>query len=185
MSVEKQPVTLDRIVVQGQVEELRKAVEVAKLVLEGLKKTLEDQLESLKERVIRLEVNASVTETGFSVIANALELHGILTSGEATVPGAKTGQSQKEPTATMKEETTTRHIRLPFDPNHIAWTAKVGSKGPFEMSSDYNNPDHKALLSFLKEHAGGSVASGGFFYWIFMDAKSIGRKPSNQVRRLR
>jgi hypothetical protein len=67
-------------------------------------------------------------------------------------------------------------VELPFDPNKIQWTQQKGTKGPYERSDDVNNPDHKALLKFLTEHAGGCISSEGFFYWTFTDAKSIGRK---------
>ena len=76
-------------------------------------------------------------------------------------------------------------IKLPFNVDRITWTPRVGNKGPFELSDDYENLDHKLLLSFLKEYAGGALASQGFFYWVFTDGKSLGRKPSKQVRRLR
>jgi hypothetical protein len=76
-------------------------------------------------------------------------------------------------------------IKLPFNVDRITWTAKVGKKGLFELSDDYESPDHKLLLSFLQEYAGGALSSQGFFYWVFVDGVSIGRKPSNQVRCLR
>jgi hypothetical protein len=70
--------------------------------LDQLKKLAEEQgkiIESLKERIIKLEADAGVTETGLSAIANALELRGILKNGEPVEA------SEKEPIVAVKEET--------------------------------------------------------------------------------
>lgn len=64
MSQQQQP-TLDKIMIQGQVEELRKA------------------LGELTERVARLETNFGVSETGLSLIYSALEAAGIMRNGES------------------------------------------------------------------------------------------------------
>jgi hypothetical protein len=85
MSVEKQPVTLDRIMVQGQVEELRKTIE------------------QLAERLNRVETSLGVSETGLTLIYSALEAAGIMRDGEPA-QGAKT---EKEPIVAVKEETFT------------------------------------------------------------------------------
>jgi hypothetical protein len=77
-----------------------------------------------------------------------------------------------------------RSIELPFKAENIKWASKVGGRGPFELNEDYENPDHKQLLEFMKQHAGGAISSQGFYYWVFSsDGKTIGRKPSSQVRR--
>lgn len=65
--------------------------------------------------------------------------------------------------------------KLPFDVSKIRWQQRQGEKGPFELSEDFNSPDHKALLKFLDE-AGGCVNSEGFFYWVFRNGSTIGRK---------
>src|SRR5271157_793972 len=67
--------------------------------------------------------------------------------------------------------------KLPFDVSKIQWKPKQGDHGPFELSDDYNNPDHQSLLTFTKEHAGGAMTSQNFYYWIFQDGKTVGRKP--------
>jgi hypothetical protein len=36
--------------------------------------------------------------------------------------------------------------KLPFDASKIAWQKRTGAKGEFEVSEDFNNPEHKALL---------------------------------------
>jgi hypothetical protein len=65
---------------------------------------------------------------------------------------------------------------LPFDVSKICWKQAEGKKGAFELSEDFENPEHGALLKFLVELAGGSVESEGFFYWVFQDGRTIGRK---------
>jgi hypothetical protein len=70
--------------------------------------------------------------------------------------------------------------QLPFDASKINWQKSLGPRGEFELSDEYGNPEHKALLKFL-EFAGGTVASEGFFYWIFQsDGRTIGRKKSER-----
>jgi len=66
--------------------------------------------------------------------------------------------------------------QLPFDVSKIDWQERRGRKGMFELSEDYDNPDHKALLKFLNGLAGGCINSEGFFYWVFKDAQTVGRK---------
>lgn len=73
--------------------------------------------------------------------------------------------------------------KLPFDVEKIKWQQRQNQKGPFEISEDYDNPDHKALLKFLTEHAGNCLVSQGFFYWVFPDLKTVGRKRSDLCRR--
>jgi hypothetical protein len=80
-------------------------------------------------------------------------------------------------------QVTPRSIELPFKADRIAWTPRTGGKGPFELSSDENNPEHVNLLKFLREHAGGAMVSEGQYYWIMNDGKSLARKPSSQVKR--
>jgi len=72
-------------------------------------------------------------------------------------------------------------VELPFDASKIRWRRSEGPKGTFELSDDTGNPDHKALLKFLVELAGGAVNSEGFFYWVFPDGKTIGRKPLKRM----
>jgi hypothetical protein len=66
--------------------------------------------------------------------------------------------------------------KLPFDASKIAWQKRTGTKGEFELSEDYDNPEHKALLKFLNEHAGGCINSEGWFYWVYKNGSTIGRK---------
>ena len=66
--------------------------------------------------------------------------------------------------------------KLPFDASKIAWQKRTGSKGEFELSEDFDNLEHKALLKFLNEHAGGCINSEGYFYWVYKSGSKIGRK---------
>jgi hypothetical protein len=69
--------------------------------------------------------------------------------------------------------------KLPFDSSKIHWEPRKGEKGIFELSEDYDSPDHKALLKFLTEHAGGCINSEGWFYWVFKNGNTLGRTSRN------
>ena len=67
--------------------------------------------------------------------------------------------------------------KLPFDASKIQWQDRENEKGKFQMSEDVNSPDHKALLAFLNEHVPSKcVVSGGYFYWVYPNGATIGRK---------
>jgi len=68
--------------------------------------------------------------------------------------------------------------RLPFDASKIHWQDRENAKGPFQVSNDFDSLDHKALLKFLNELAGGCVSSEGWFYWVYQAGDRIGRKAS-------
>jgi hypothetical protein len=75
-------------------------------------------------------------------------------------------------------------VKLPFDPSKIQWQKRQGGKGEFELSEDFNSLDHKALLKFLSEHAGGCINSEGWFYWVFKNGSTLGRtqkKPQKEA----
>jgi hypothetical protein len=65
-----------------------------------------------------------------------------------------------------------------FDVSKIQWQKKTGEKGEFELSEDFNSLDHKALLMSLAK-AGGCINIEGWFYWVFKNGSSIGRKNRN------
>jgi len=68
--------------------------------------------------------------------------------------------------------------KLPFDAEKIQWIDQENDKGRFQKSEDVDNPDHKALLVFLSEHIPAKcINSGGFFYWVYGNGTTIGRKP--------
>lgn len=66
--------------------------------------------------------------------------------------------------------------KLPFDASKINWQKRTGAKGEFELSEDFDSLDHKSLLKFLNEHAGGCINSEGWFYWVYKNGSTIGRK---------
>jgi hypothetical protein len=66
--------------------------------------------------------------------------------------------------------------KLPFDVSKIKWQDRENEKGKFQVSEDFNSVDHRALLKFLNEHAGGCINSEGWFYWIYRNGSTIGRK---------
>jgi hypothetical protein len=67
--------------------------------------------------------------------------------------------------------------KLPFDVSKIRWEDRENEKGKFQMSEDYGNPEHKALLKFLDEHVPSKcVTSEGWFYWVYREGSKIGRK---------
>jgi hypothetical protein len=72
-------------------------------------------------------------------------------------------------------------LKLPFDVSKIKWQDKENEKGKFQMSEDYNSLDHKALLKFLEDHAPSKcVTSEGWFYWLYRNGSTIGRKHRNR-----
>jgi hypothetical protein len=66
--------------------------------------------------------------------------------------------------------------KLPFDASKIKWQDRENQKGRFQVSEDYSNMEHKDLLKFLNEHAGGCMTSEGWFYWLYRNGSTIGRK---------
>lgn len=79
-------------------------------------------------------------------------------------------------TREVKDKTT-----LPFDVSKIQWQDRENEKGKFQVSEDYDNADHKALLKFLSEHAGGCIQSKDdegrpWFYWVYTSGSKIGRR---------
>ncbi len=62
-----------------------------------------------------------------------------------------------------------------FDPEKIKWQKADGANGPYEKSEDVNSPDHKELLHDLSLH-NGKVTRDGYFYWVFTNQYTVGRK---------
>ena len=110
---------------------------------------------SVEQRVEALEARLAVISTGFSDILTEL---------------AKIGEAEK----VAKE-------RL-WDPTQIKWEDAEGSKGKYERSNDVNNRDHKALVKDLADHKG-TLTHGTYFYWLFTNGTTIGRKPQSDIQR--
>jgi len=62
-----------------------------------------------------------------------------------------------------------------WDPGKIKWEKAQGSKGEFEKSIDFNNPEFKAMLKDLAFH-GGKLTRNGMFYWTYKNGSTVGRK---------
>ena len=67
-----------------------------------------------------------------------------------------------------------------FDPEKIKWVQAEGFSGPYQRYPAKGEKveltqDYKALLKWLKEHDG-KATYDGYFYWLFNDGATIGRK---------
>jgi hypothetical protein len=62
-----------------------------------------------------------------------------------------------------------------WNPEKIQWSKAQGSKGEYERSEDVNSIDFKILLKDLAEYKG-SLVREGWFYWVFRNGATVGRK---------
>lgn len=62
-----------------------------------------------------------------------------------------------------------------WDPCKIKWEQAEGNSGPYERSEDVNNTEFKGMLQDLAAH-GGKITRNGYFYWIFKNGATVGRK---------
>lgn len=67
-----------------------------------------------------------------------------------------------------------------WDPTKIAWQQAEGTKGPYERypasgQKAEATDDYKNMLAAIKQH-GGKMMRGNYFYWLFTDAATVGRK---------
>jgi hypothetical protein len=67
-----------------------------------------------------------------------------------------------------------------WNPDKIKWEAAVGSSGPYyrypaEGQKAEATEDYKNMLRDLKAHDG-KLTRDGFFYWLFRDQATVGRK---------
>ena len=69
----------------------------------------------------------------------------------------------------------TKVILKEYDPEKIKWENKEGKKGPFQQSEDFKNAEFNALRKDLGAH-NGKLYHKGFFYWVFQNGQTIGRK---------
>ena len=144
---EKQQPTLDRVVILGELQEVKKVVDEFKLALA-----------ELTERIVRVEVDLGVIEAGYHVVYNALEINGLMSAGESIKPAVK---------PELKHES--------WNAEKIMWTVAQGSKGEYERSEDVNSMDFKALLKTLQGHKG-KMMKDGYFMWVFANGTTVGRK---------
>ena len=69
-----------------------------------------------------------------------------------------------------------------WNPANISWALAEGNRGPYERSQGSTNLDFNALLKDLNEHDG-KLSKDGYFYWIFQDSKTVGRKKAKTTQR--
>lgn len=73
-----------------------------------------------------------------------------------------------------------KQAKLGWDPEAIKWEQAEGQSGPYQRSEDVNNPEFKTMLRDLQAH-GGRLTREGWFYWVFQNGTTVGRKKRNQT----
>ena len=176
-------ISLDQATVYAklvELDDLKKLVEEQRKTIDSLKERIikleeiHKVVEELRERVLKVEVDLSVIETCYQSIYNALEINGLMSAGESTVPSAKTEQSQKEPTAAVKEETFTI---LKFEPQQ---GAKIGL---YDVAYKANNLMDKWNSAYNVLHASNATIKVRYYgpgyvhsYWLYQEGKIYRQK---------
>lgn len=62
-----------------------------------------------------------------------------------------------------------------WNPDHVKWQPAVGTKGAYEKAEPQATTDFKQMLTDIGNH-NGKLSRNGYFYWVFNDAATIGRK---------
>ncbi len=73
-----------------------------------------------------------------------------------------------------------KEAKIGWNPDQIKWEQAEGSSGPYQRSEDVNNTEFKAMLKDLQAH-GGRLTREGWFYWVFQNGTTVGRKKRNQT----
>jgi hypothetical protein len=154
------------------------------VLLEELQKSLEEVLAKVKElfeRIVKLEADAGVSEAGFHIIANALELNGFLVGGEPVkISDSKPkSPSQKEPVAAVKEENFTI----------LEWDPLQGAKiGPYDVAYKASNLEDKWASAFNILRQSNSTIRGRYYgqdyiysYWLYGENKIYRQKLKTKV----
>lgn len=65
-----------------------------------------------------------------------------------------------------------------WDPSKIQWSKREGEHGLYEKATPdgQTTNDYQSMIDDLKAHSG-KLSHDGFFYWLFIDQISVGRKP--------
>jgi hypothetical protein len=146
---------------------------VVKLTI-GKGKTVGDEKAGRWERQY-YELEATIeTEKDLELAKNSLEglldiwLKGETISGETPDTPGKSSQRPED-------------WGLPrnWDKNKIPWIETEGPKGKYQVASDPDNPDFKALVQDLEQH-NGRLTRDNLFYWLFNNHKTVGRKPKQK-----
>jgi len=62
-----------------------------------------------------------------------------------------------------------------WDPSRIKWDHTEGPSGPYEKASKQNGKDYDLMIKDLQDHKG-RLTNDSFFYWLFEDGATVGRK---------
>lgn len=73
------------------------------------------------------------------------------------------------------KQKSTWDVPLSWNPDKIKWESAEGTKGPYERCKLESTPDYHAMLKDLKAHDG-KMRHDGYFYWVFRDMATVGRK---------
>jgi len=73
-----------------------------------------------------------------------------------------------------------KEAKIGWEPDQIKWEDAQGTSGPYQRSEDINNPEFKAMLKELQAHDG-KLTKEGWFYWVFQNGTTVGRKKRNQT----
>jgi hypothetical protein len=73
-----------------------------------------------------------------------------------------------------------KEAKTGWDPEQIKWEEAQGTAGPYQRSEDVNNPEFKAMLKDLQAHDG-KLTKEGWFFWVFQNGTTVGRKKRNQT----
>lgn len=116
---------------------------------------LESRVEKAEEGLLKVEVTLDSVSAGQQIICASLEGAGLMEDGEPVQPAI-------------------------WNPNKVKWTQAEGAKGPYERypasgQKAEATDDYKHMLADLKKHQG-RMTRDGFFYWLFTDSATIGRK---------
>jgi len=103
--------------------------------------------------VAKAQLDAIVDEW----LANALPVKGEAVPTQKPLQGEKQAEKPK------------------WNPAKIKWIETQGTSGPYQRSEDVNSLDFKEMLKDLGSH-GGRMTHDGFFYWIFKNGTTVGRK---------
>jgi len=68
-----------------------------------------------------------------------------------------------------------------WHPMRIKWEKAEGASGPYELSEDPENADFRAMHKDLSAHQG-KLTRDGYFYWVFRNGATVGRKQKNTVQ---
>ncbi|MGC8896172.1 MAG: hypothetical protein ACP5LB_05335 [Candidatus Bathyarchaeia archaeon] len=113
------------------------------------------------------ELEVAIEDTSEIEIAKA-NLRGL-------IDGWLSKTNQKPPGHVSRDVDKIERETLSWNPERIIWEKTQGDKGPYERSSDINNPEFKVMLKDLAAH-NGKLTKDEYFYWTFKDGATVGRK---------